>query len=79
MLKCSCLFSEASLLHAISDRLERSVDDEKHAKERLERQNIELTHKIEMGQKYMSGLKNKKKESRSRGQVAKQVQRQFIY
>ncbi|XP_063434293.1 centlein-like isoform X2 [Mytilus trossulus] len=65
----------ADLKREIS-RLERSVEDEKHVKEKLERDNIELGHKIEMGQKYVmstkSGLKGKKKDPRSRSQVAKQ-------
>ncbi|CAG2191183.1 CNTLN [Mytilus edulis] len=68
----------ADLKREIS-RLERSVEDEKHVKEKLERDNIELGHKIEMGQKYVmstkSGPKGKKKDPRSRSQVAKQYQR----
>ncbi|XP_052101260.1 centlein-like isoform X3 [Mytilus californianus] len=68
----------ADLKREIS-RLERSVDDEKHVKEKLERDNIELGHKIEMGQKYVmstkTGLKGKKRDPRSRSQVAKQYQK----
>ncbi|CAC5388803.1 CNTLN [Mytilus coruscus] len=68
----------ADLKREIS-RLERSVEDEKHVKEKLERDNIELGHKIEMGQKYVmstkTGLKGKKRDPRSRSQVAKQYQK----
>lgn len=57
-------------------RLERAVDEEKHVKDKLERENMDLVQKIEVGQRYVMskpGLKYRKKDAKSRGQVAKQV------
>lgn len=59
-------------------RLERTVEEEKHAKEKLEHENLELNQKIEAGQKYVMskpGLKFRRKDPKSRSQVAKQYQR----
>jgi hypothetical protein len=52
--------------------LERAVDEEKHVKEKLERENMDLVQKIEVGQRYVMskpGLRYRKKEAKSRGQV----------
>ena len=57
-------------------RLERAVDEEKHVKEKLECENMDLVQKIEVGQRYVMskpGLRYRQKEAKSRGQVAKQV------
>jgi hypothetical protein len=50
-------------------RLERAVDEEKHVKEKLERENMDLVQKIEVGQRYVMskpGLRYRKKEAKSR-------------